>query len=215
MMEGMLVVELANVLAGPTVCQFLAELGADVVKVENSSTRGDVTRTWKLKSEAGGDAGGSGGVTAYFSCCNLGKKAIAMDIRQPEALAVVHQLAAKADVVVASYKPGDAEKLGVDEATLRALNPKLIYAQITGYGLDDPRAGYDAVIQAESGFQFMNGPPGGSPVDGVTKMPVALMDLLAAHQLKEGLLVALWNRERTGRGDTVSISLIQAGVNGE
>jgi crotonobetainyl-CoA:carnitine CoA-transferase CaiB-like acyl-CoA transferase len=94
-----------------------------------------------------------GGVTAYFSCCNLGKKSMALDIRQPEALSIVHQLVAKADVVVASYKPGDAEKLGVDEITLRSLNPKLIYAQITGYGLDDPRAGYDAVIQAESGFQ--------------------------------------------------------------
>jgi crotonobetainyl-CoA:carnitine CoA-transferase CaiB-like acyl-CoA transferase len=92
-------------------------------------------------------------VTAYFSCCNLGKKSMALDIREPEALSIVHQLAAKADVVVASYKPGDAEKLGVDEHTLRSLNPRLIYAQITGYGLDDPRAGYDAVIQAESGFQ--------------------------------------------------------------
>jgi crotonobetainyl-CoA:carnitine CoA-transferase CaiB-like acyl-CoA transferase len=78
---------------------------------------------------------------------------MALDIREPEALSIVHQLAAKADVVVASYKPGDAEKLGVDEHTLRSLNPRLIYAQITGYGLDDPRAGYDAVIQAESGFQ--------------------------------------------------------------
>ena len=78
---------------------------------------------------------------------------MALDIRKPDALSIVHQLAAKADVVVASYKPGDAEKLGVDEHTLRSLNPRLIYAQITGYGLDDPRAGYDAVIQAESGFQ--------------------------------------------------------------
>merc|ERR1711904_549859 len=100
------------------------------------------------------------------------------------------------DVVVASYKPGDAEKLGVDAKSLRKVSPKLIYAQITGYGLDDPRVGYDALIQAESGFTFMNGEPG--PERQPTKMPVALVDVLCAHQLKEAVLVALLKRERTG-----------------
>lgn len=126
-MGGMVVLELANVLAGPSVCQFLAELGATVVKVENCSTGGDVTRTWKLPSETLSRT--EGGVTAYFSCCNLGKKSIAVDIRTKGGLACVQQLAAAADVVVASYKPGDAEKLGVDQSTLRRLNPKLVYAQ--------------------------------------------------------------------------------------
>jgi crotonobetainyl-CoA:carnitine CoA-transferase CaiB-like acyl-CoA transferase len=192
---------------GPTVCQFLAELGATVVKVENSSTGGDVTRSWVLPSESAGES--TGNVTAYFTCCNLGKKSIAVDVRNGAGLDCIQKLAAQADVVVASYKPGDAEKLELDQHTLRALNPGLVYASISGYGSEDPRAGYDAVIQAESGFQYMNGQPGTAP----TKMPVALMDLLAAHQLKEAVLVALWDRDRhNGLGSHVEVSLLGAGV---
>ena len=204
-MHGMTVLDLASVLAGPSVCQFLAELGAEVIKLENVKTRGDVTRTWRLGCES---RDVKDDVTAYFSACNLGKRSIALDLSDPRGLAVVHKLAAEADVVVASYKPGDAEKFKVDAATLMALNPRLVYAQITGYGLDDPRAGYDAVIQAESGFQYINGEPDTMP----TKLPVALMDLLAAHQLKEALLVNLWKRDRTNKGAAVNVSLIGAGV---
>ena len=225
-MEGMRVLELANVLAGPSVGQFLAEMGATVVKVENTTTRGDVTRTWRLAADDP-----ASDVTAYFSSCNLGKRSVALDIKDPRGLAAVHALARDADVVVASYKPGDAERLQVDYATLSALNPSLIYAQITGYGLDDPRAGYDAVIQAESGYQHMNGSSDGG---GPTKMPVALMDVLAAHQVKEAVLASLWRRERaayraalaeagagagaqfleksTGPGAYVGVSLLAAGV---
>ncbi|MBD1398752.1 CoA transferase [Pontibacter sp. JH31] len=199
----MLVLELASVLAGPSVGQFFAELGATVVKLENAVTKGDVTRTWKLASERI-DTDSS----AYFSAANWGKLSLGLDITQPTALEVVHRLAASADVVIASYKPGDAEKLQVDYHTLRQLNPRLIYGHITGYGADDKRAGYDAVVQAESGFMYMNGDPDGQP----TKMPVALMDILAAHQLKEGILVALWQRERTGRGQYVTVSLLEAAV---
>src|SRR5690606_40796694 len=112
------------------------------------------------------------------------------DITEPQALEAVYKLAAKADVVIASYKPGDAEKLQVDYHTLAQLNPDLVYGHITGYGLEDQRAGYDAVIQAESGFMYMNGSPDGPP----TKMPVALMAILAAHQLTEGILTALLQR---------------------
>jgi crotonobetainyl-CoA:carnitine CoA-transferase CaiB-like acyl-CoA transferase len=206
LMEGMKVVELASVLAGPTVCQFLAELGADVIKIENTTTKGDVTRTWKLANDEQDST-----VTAYFSCCNLGKRSLAVNLKDPRGLKIIHKIVEDADVVVASYKPGDAEKLQVDYKTLSEINPKLIYAQITGYGLNDDRAGYDAVIQAESGFQFMNGEPEPSPP---TKMPVAFMDLLAAHQIKEALLVNLWRRERNGNkyGSFVDVSLLASGV---
>jgi crotonobetainyl-CoA:carnitine CoA-transferase CaiB-like acyl-CoA transferase len=204
LMAGMKVIELANVLAGPTVCQFLAELGAEVIKIENTTTQGDVTRTWRLENDPDDSS-----VTAYFSCCNLGKQSVALDLRDSRGLAAVHAMVQNADVVVASYKPGDAEKLKVDYQTLSRLNPSLVYAQITGYGLDDARAGYDAVIQAESGFQFMNGEAAPAPP---TKMPVALMDLLAAHQLKEGILASMWQRERDGSGNFVSVSLMGAGV---
>lgn len=203
LLEGYSVLELASVLAGPSVGQFLAEHGASVVKVENVTTNGDVTRTWRLPADDPAED-----VTAYFSACNLGKRSVALNMKHPRGLEAVHKLAKSADVVIASYKPGDAEKLKVDYATLANLNPSIVYAQLTGYGLDDPRPGYDAVIQAEAGFQFMNGAPESAP----TKMPVALMDLLAAHQLKEALLARLWMRERDGRGAFVEVSLLGAGV---
>lgn len=203
-LAGLRVLELASVLAGPTVGQFLGELGADVIKVENQRTRGDVTRGWKLKGDP------DNGVTAYFSCCNLGKRSIALDAGGLRGQTLCKQLASKSDVVIASYKPGDAEKFGLDAGSLRSLNPRLVYAQITGYGLEDSRVGYDALIQAEAGFTFMNGEPGteGRP----TKMPVALVDLLAAHQLKEAILLALLQRERTGNGAHVHVSLMAAAV---
>ena len=197
----LLVIELASVLAGPSVGQFFAELGATVIKIENPAG-GDVTRSWKLPEESA-DSDRS----AYFAAANWGKQSVALDLEKPEGRAILLDLAARADLVVASYKPGDAEKLGADYATLHAANPRLIYAHVVGYP-DDARAGYDAVIQAESGFTFMNGAPDGPPV----KMPVALVDILAAHQLKEAMLVALLERERTGHGAYVTVSLLQAAV---
>jgi len=196
------VLELASVLAGPAVGQFFAELGAEVIKVENLNTGGDVTRTWKITGENTDDR------SAYFCSVNWGKKSIAIDLNSREGQEVVHKLARKSDVVIASYKPGDAEKLKVDYKTLSALNPRIVYGQTTGYGSANPRVGYDAVVQAEAGFMFMNGEPGGASL----KMPVALVDILAAHHIKEGLLLALWQRERTGKGSFVEVSLIQAAV---
>lgn len=199
----LLVLELASVLAGPSVGQFLAEFGAEVVKIENAAAEGDVTRRWALPEE---DA--SAERPAYFAAANWGKRSIALDLTREEGRRVLHDLARQADIAVASYKPGDAERLGADARTLCALNPRLIHASIVGYGEDDPRAGYDAVVQAEAGFTFMNGEAGGPP----TKLPVALIDVLAAHQLKEAILVALLRRERTGEGAALSVSLLQAGV---
>lgn len=203
-LAGFRVLELASVLAGPSVAQFLAELGADVIKVENCRTRGDVTRGWRLPGDQADEP------SAYFACCNLGKRSIALDASVDRGRSLCQKLAAASDVVVASYKPGDAEKLGLDAASLRARNPRLVYAQITGYGLDDPRVGYDALIQAEAGFTFMNGEPG--PDRKPTKMPVALVDLLAAHQLKEAIILSLWRRDRTGEGAHVYVSLMGAAV---
>lgn len=201
-LENLKVLELASVLAGPGVGQFFAELGAEVVKVENHKTGGDVTRTWKGNGEKTDDR------SAYFCSVNWGKKSIGLDLTTKEGRRIVYQLAQVADVVIASYKPGDAEKLEVDYATLSKLNPKLIYGQITGYGSDNTRVGYDAIIQAESGFMSMNGEPGGQSL----KIPVALMDVLAGHQLKEALLLALLERTTSGVGKFVEVSLIQAAL---
>lgn len=200
---GIKVLELANVLAGPSVGVALAELGATVIKVENLLTRGDVTRTWKLPTE-----NPDTDISGYFSCVNWGKKSIALNLNTSEGLELVYRLAEICDIVLASYKPGDAEKLKVDYPTLKKYNNKLIYAHLTGYGLKNMRAGYDAIIQAESGFTYMNGEPDGNPV----KMPVALMDVLAGHQLKEAILLALLTRERKGEGTYIETSLIKSGI---
>jgi crotonobetainyl-CoA:carnitine CoA-transferase CaiB-like acyl-CoA transferase len=196
------VLELASVLAGPSAGQFFAEIGARVIKVENASTSGDVTRTWKTAGENTDDR------SAYFCSVNWGKQSIAVNLETLAGRDIVRKLAGLSDVVIASYKPGDAAKLGVDYETLGKENPRLIYAQITGYGSADPRVGYDAVIQAESGFMFLNGEPGGRSL----KMPVALIDILAAHHLKEGILLALLERGSTGKGRLVEVSLIDAAV---
>lgn len=202
-LAGLKVLELASILAGPVTGQFLAELGADVIKVENPATDGDPTRSWRL---AGEDPDAP--VSAYFSCANWGKRSIAVNVARPSGRALVHDLARRSDVVIASYKPGDDVKLGLDAGTLQRLNPGLIDARISAYGSDDSRPGFDAIIQAESGFTYLNGEPGGGPV----KMPVALVDLLAAHQLKEGILLALLRRQRGGRGCRLNVSLLDAAI---
>ena len=200
--ERLVVVELASVLAGPAVGMFFAELGSRVIKVENPETAGDVTRSWR------GPAEDAGVPAAYFSSINWGKQSIAADLRTEDGRSVVHDLARQADVVVASYKKGDAARFGMDFLTLSSLNPRLVYAEVTAYGDDDPRVGYDAVIQAETGFTSMNGTEQSGPL----KMPVALMDLLAGHQLKEGILAALLERAESGRGRRVAVSLFESGV---
>jgi crotonobetainyl-CoA:carnitine CoA-transferase CaiB-like acyl-CoA transferase len=202
MFQGLKVLELASVLAGPSVGQFFAELGAEVIKVENTKTSGDVTRCWKSHGEDTDDR------SAYFCAVNWGKKSVALDLSSDSGRATVHRLAKRSDVVIASYKPGDAEKLGVDYTTLAQIRPDLIYGQVTGYGSHNERVGYDAVLQAEAGFMYMNGEKGGNSL----KIPVAVVDVLAAHHLKEGLLLALLSHARTGKGAFVEVSLLQAAI---
>lgn len=202
LLKGLRVLELANVLAGPATGMFCAELGAEVLKLEHPQG-GDPTRGWTVPEEQPW-----GGVSAYFAATNWGKKSLTVDLTKNEGQTIAQGLAAKADVVIAAFKPGDDARLGVDATRLRAANPKLIYAQVSAYGIEDPRPGFDAVIQAEAGFMHLNGDPEGPP----TKMPVALMDLLAAHQLKEALLLALLKRERFGEGSHIQIALYDAAL---
>ncbi|MBL4681562.1 MAG: CoA transferase [Pseudomonadales bacterium] len=201
--KGLKVIELASVLAGPSVGLFFSELGAKVIKVENKLTEGDVTRKWKLPSE-----NKESPFSAYYYSINWHKEVLMMDLMDPEDLAVLIELLKDADVVITNFKAGGAEKLGVGYEQLKALNPSLIYASVNAYGEDNPKPGFDVVIQAETGWVFMNGEEKGLPI----KMPVALMDVLAGHQLKEGVLLALLDREKTGLGAKVSISLFDAGV---
>ncbi|MEM9986124.1 MAG: CoA transferase [Bacteroidota bacterium] len=201
-LADLLVVELASVLAGPSVGMFLAELGARVIKVENAKTNGDVTRAWRLPEENSRDDR-----SAYFCSVNWGKESIALDLTQATDQRLLETLIAKADVVITSFIPGQMQRLGLDWEKWQSLNPRLILAQITGYGPEETRPAFDAVIQAEAGFTFLNGSP-----DQISKMPVALMDVLTAHQLKEAILLAYIHRLRTGIGKRVQVSLLQSGI---
>ncbi len=197
------VLELASVLAGPAVGLFFAELGAEVVKIENKTTGGDVTRTWKVPEE-----NPSSTYSAYYCSVNWGKKVQFLDLQQAEDQAIVHQMVKEVDVVISNFRPDSVHKMRMDYAFLKTLNPKLIYGQITGFGENDDTVAFDVVLQAEAGFLYMTGEPGREPV----KMPVALIDLLAAHQLKEGILLALLHLYKTGEGSYITVSLFESAV---
>lgn len=198
------VIELASVLAGPSVGMFFAELGARVIKVENKRQRGDVTRSWKLASE---DT--SHPFSAYYSSVNYGKESLFLDLTEDQDYEKVITEIQSADIVICNFKAGDAEKLKLDFKALRKIKPDIIYGEISGFG-DSKRIAYDVVLQAESGFLSMNGSPEGK----LCKMPVALIDLLAAHQLKEGLLIAMLQQKRVNRAYRVSVSLFDSAVAG-
>ena len=202
-LSGLKVLELATVLAGPAVGTFLAELGAEVIKIENPKTGGDVTRSWKLSTENPNSE-----ISAYFASVNYGKEHRFLNLKDPVQLAEVQQLARKSDIIIANFRTGQAERFGLDYNALKKYSPKLIYGNITGFGPEESRPAFDVVLQAETGYMFMNGQPESEP----TKMPVALIDVLAAHQLKEAILLALLNREKSGEGAKLEVSLFDAAV---
>lgn len=201
--EDLLVVELASVLAGPAVGMFFAELGAKVIKIENKHTGGDVTRSWKHPKEDPNSK-----TSAYYHAVNYNKESRLLDLKSVIDHTEVIDVIRKADIVISNFKPGSDKKLGLDYDTLKALHPRLIHASISAYGPDDSRPGFDALIQAETGWMYMNGEAEGPPV----KLPVALIDILAAHQLKEGVLVALIRRAKTGKGSAVHVSLYDTAI---
>ncbi|CAN1508460.1 CaiB Predicted acyl-CoA transferases/carnitine dehydratase [Flavobacteriaceae bacterium] len=199
---GLKIVELAGVLAGPAVGMFFAELGATVIKVENPSNNGDVTRSWLLESESKENQSG------YYSSVNYNKKVMWADLTVEKDLQLVLNEIAEADIVIANFKPSSAIKLGLDAETLRSKFPRLIYAQISGYGAKDETPAFDVVLQAEAGFIYINGEKEGAAV----KVPIAIIDILAAHQLKEAILIALLKRSSSNQGMTVHVSLYNAAL---
>lgn len=202
--SGLKVVEFASVLAGPAVGMFFAELGAEVIKIENKTTGGDVTRGWKHHTEPSQSP-----ISAYWCSVNWGKEHLFLDLGDPVERQEAIELAIAADVVISNFKPSSARRMGVDAQSLRNKNPRLIYAQLSSFAdEEDESPAFDAILQAEAGFMYMNGEPDRMPV----KMPVALIDILAAHQLKEAILLALLQRERTGAGATVSTSLMESAL---
>lgn len=202
--KGLKVVEFASVLAGPAVGMFFAELGAEVIKIENKTTGGDVTRGWKQPSEDPNSP-----ISAYWCSVNWGKTHLFLDLNHPEDRSQAKKMALDADVVLSNFKPSSAKRMGFDAEALRLENPRLIYAQLNAYAdPEDESPAFDAVLQAEAGFLYMNGEADRPPV----KLPVALIDILAAHQLKEAILLALIQRERSGQGSTVTTSLLESAL---
>ncbi len=197
------VVELASVLAGPAVGTFFSELGAEVIKIENKVTNGDVTRSWKLGLEKKDSI-----ISAYYASVNWNKKSLFLNLKEEEDKKQVYELIKNADVVITNYKAGDDIKLKVDYETLKKINPTIIYAHLTGFGENNHRTAYDLVLQAETGFMKMNGTPQSGPL----KLPVAFIDILAAHQLKEAILIALIKKLKTNEGSKVTVSLFDAAI---
>lgn len=204
------VVDLSRILAGPWSSQILADMGADVIKVERAG-EGDDTRSWGPPFVAAADGGELG--ATYFHCTNRGKRSIAIDFNREEDLAVVRRLIVDADVVIENFKVGALKKFGLDYAAVSALNPRIVYCSITGFGQTGPyahRPGYDAMIQALGGLMSVTGVPDGEPM----KVGVAVVDLFTGVYATTGILAALHARTTSGRGAHVDMSLldVQVGV---
>ena len=202
MFSEFVILDLSTVLAGPSVATFFAEQGAKVIKIENTNVP-DVSRSWKLPSENQDSA-----ISAYFSSINFKKEYVQLNLKNATDHAEFLKLVEKADLVISNFKLGDEEKFGIQDEILRKINPNLICGKITGFGDDSDRVAYDLILQAETGFMSMNGTPESGPV----KMPVALIDVLAAHHLKEALLLAILKLKTTGIAKTVTVSLYDAAI---
>ena len=206
-LEGLKVLELARILAGPWAGQTLADLGADVVKVE--SPDGDDTRSWGPPFVAAADGGDLS--AAYFHACNRGKRSVVADFATEEGRALVRKLAASADVVIENFKVGGLAKYGLDFESLKAANPRLIYASITGFGQDGPyanRAGYDFLIQGMGGAMSITGGADSAP----TKTGFAMADIFSGLYVTIGILAALRRREETGEGGWIDCALMDSQV---
>lgn len=203
--KGIRVLDFSTVLAGPSVATFFAELGASVIKIENPKTRGDVTRSWKLAGEDPASA-----ISSYFASVNYNKTYLNLDAGDPQTRTQIEQLIQESDIVIFNFKHGDDIKFRLAPNDVRKIKKDIIYARVEGFDSDPERVAYDVVLQAETGYMYMNGTEESGPV----KMPVAIMDVLAAHQLKEGILCALLKRMRSGEGSLVSCSLEKAGLSG-
>jgi crotonobetainyl-CoA:carnitine CoA-transferase CaiB-like acyl-CoA transferase len=198
-LAGLRVVDLSRVLAGPYATMTLADLGADVVKVEHPAG-GDETRTWGPPF--------AGGESAYFLSVNRSKRSVALDLKDPEARDLALELCARADVVIENFRPGGAARLGLDYETVWAQRRDIVYCTISGFGAREPRdrAGYDFTVQAESGLMSITGDPAGEPM----KVGVAIVDVLTGLNAAAAILAALRRRDLTGEGDLVEVSLLDS-----
>ena len=212
-LSGLRVLDLSRVLAGPWASQLLADLGADVVKVERPGV-GDDTRAWgpPWLSDADGNPTGE---SAYYLSANRNKRSVTIDMAQPDGQALIRQLASKADVVLENFKVGGLARYGLDYTSLAAINPRLIYCSITGFGQTGPyaaRAGYDFLMQGMGGLMSLTGRPDGSPGEGPIKVGVALTDVMTGLYSSVAVLAALAHRERSGQGQHIDLALLDVQI---
>jgi formyl-CoA transferase len=201
-LDGIRVLDLTRVLAGPYCTMFLGDLGAEVVKVEQPGV-GDDTRGWGPPFV--------GGESAYFLCVNRNKKSVTVDLKSKEGVALLRRLAERADVLIENFRPGTMDRLGLGEKDLRAANSRLIYASLSGFGADGPMSdapGYDLIVQAWGGLMSITGPADGEP----SKVGVAIIDLVAGLMLGKSIAAALFAREKLGVGQRIDTSLLEAEV---
>lgn len=212
-LAGIRVLDLSRVLAGPWCTQMLADLGADVVKVERPGV-GDDTRHWGppfLQDAQGNDTDQA----SYFTACNRNKRSVTVDMASEQGQQLIRQLALQADVLVENFKVASLARYGLDHATLCALNPRLIYCSVTGFGQDGPyagRAGYDLMLQAMTGMMSITGRPDGEPGGGPLRVGVALIDLFTGACASSAILAALHARHSTGRGQHIDMALLDVGM---
>jgi formyl-CoA transferase len=209
-LENIRVLDLSRVLAGPWCTQLLADLGADVVKIERPGA-GDDTRQWGPPWHGEGDAR----VAAYFLACNRGKRSAAIDLATAQGAEQARRLADRSDVVIENFKVGVLARYGLDAATLRARNPRLVYASITGFGQDGPRAaqaGYDFMIQGQAGLMSITGLPDELKNGGPLRAGVAIVDLFTGMYTANAILAALVRRGSTGEGATIDSALFDCGL---
>lgn len=212
-LDGIKVLDLSRVLAGPWCTQILADLGADVVKIERPGV-GDDTRTWGppfLKDAEGNTTNQS----TYYTACNRNKRSVTIDMTTAEGQALLKRMAAQSDILVENFKTGGLAQYGLDQESLRAANPRLIYCSVTGFGHDGPhatRAGYDLMIQATSGMMSITGRPDEVPGGGPLRVGVALTDLFTGVYASTAILAALEVRHRTGEGQHIDMALLDVGM---
>lgn len=202
-LDGIKVLDLTRVLAGPWATMSLADLGAVVWKIENPKG-GDDTRAWSVPNYKG--------VSTYFLCANRGKHSIALDLKSPAGRQIVLDLAARADVVVENFRAGTMDRLGIGYDDLRAINPGLVYCSISGYGQTGPerdRPGYDFIMQAESGLMSITGEVDGPP----NRLGVAFTDVVAGMVATQSILAALYQRRDTGQGQFIDLALLDTTLN--
>ncbi|WP_234194278.1 CaiB/BaiF CoA transferase family protein [Pseudacidovorax sp. NFM-22] len=207
------VLDLSRVLAGPWASQTLGDLGADVIKVERPGS-GDDTRAWgpPFVTDAAGQPTGE---SAYYQCANRNKRSVAIDITQPAGQALVRELAQRSDVLIENFKTGGLAAYGLNADSLLAINPRLVYCSITGFGHTGPyahRAGYDFLIQGMGGLMSVTGQPDDAPGGGPAKVGVALADILTGLYASTAILAALQAREHTGRGQHIDMALLDVQV---